>query len=207
MKTKRIWMWSFIFGLITSVVAYMVLFSDQPFLPSSASKVDVEPSKVVEAAEADEEEKDEETKKENIERVMNNPIIEVSEGKRAISLSVALDQGVSGYVEPNSHVDIIAYESYVDEKTEKEYRSAVLVLQNVKVLASGKSSDGTDEALRYETVTVEVTAEEGVMLGLASLDKDGFYLMLRNNEDESVEKEIIKQTREVIKDKEGEDEE
>ena len=49
----------------------------------------------------------------------------------------------------------------IDEDAEKVSQTAVLVLENVKVLASGKSPDSPDEALRYETVTVEVTPEGG----------------------------------------------
>lgn len=75
----------------------------------------------------------------------------------------------------------------------------MLVLENVKVLTSGKSADTKDAVLNYETVTLEVTVDEGVMLGLASKDKDGFYLMLRNPEDTETGKAGLKQTREVIK--------
>ena len=42
-------------------------------------------------------------------------MIEVSEGNRAISLKAALESGVSGYIEPGSYVDIIAYETTKDE--------------------------------------------------------------------------------------------
>ena len=189
MKTKRIWIWSFVFGIIAALVAYVVVMPTETTTPASTTTV------VKADTEKQKKEEQEETG-----RVMNNPMLSVKDGMRAISLKVAaLEQGVSGYIEPNSHIDIIAYESRVDDKTKKEYRTAALILQNVKVLASGKSADGEGEALRYETVTIEVTPEQGVELGLASRDKDGFYFMLRNTGDEKVEKDSISFTREVIK--------
>lgn len=196
MKTKRIWMWSFVFGIIAALVAYVVVFPAPAPVPASTTTA------VKDDAKENQDEEDPEVPR----REMSNKMISVAEGMRAVSLKVmALEQGVSGYIEPNSHIDIIAYESNKDEKTNKEMRTAKLVLQNIKVLASGKSADGTDEALRYETVTVEVTPEQGVELSLASRDKDGFYFMLRGKDDANIEKDPISFSREVFK--EGESEE
>ena len=151
-------------------------------------------------------EKEKQAEKEKaLAREFVNPIVDVSKGKRAISIKVNLEQGVSGYIAPNSMVDVIAYETTKDDATKKEFKSAVLVLENVKVLTSGKSSDNKEAALKYETVTLEVTPEEGVVLSLASKDKDGFYLMLRNTEDTETGKAGLKQTREVIKEEGAEE--
>ena len=95
-------------------------------------------------------------------------------------------------------MDVIAYETTKDGQTGKQNRSAVLILEDVKVLTSGKASNSKDEALNYETVTLEVTPEQGVTLSLAAKDKDGFYLMLRNTGDTETGKAGLKQTREVI---------
>jgi pilus assembly protein CpaB len=195
MKTRRIWVWSFIFGLSTALVAYIVLFSNENGVPSNSTRVQAETG--VDNKEHGTPETDKELTKE---KKVNNPLIPVSEGKRAMSLRVAaLDQGVSGYIEPNSHIDIIAYQSTIDEATKKELRTAKLMLQNIKVLSSGKATDLTEEAILYETITVEVTPEEGVMLSLASKDQDGFYFMLRSSEDKSVKTNAIQETREVLK--------
>lgn len=190
MKTKRIWIWSFVFGLFASLIVYVLLFSN---LDTSASA-----NKEAQKTAAKTEQKSANVEK-IVERKKNNPILQVSEGKRAISLKVTLEQGVSGYIEPGSYVDIIAYTTTKDEGAKKSYKSAKLILQNKKVLTSGKSSDKEEESLNYETVTIEVTPTEGVMLGLASKDKDGFYLMLRNAKDQGVEKKEITQTREIYK--------
>ncbi|PFG04595.1 Flp pilus assembly protein CpaB [Bacillus sp. es.034] len=195
MKTKRIWMWSFVFGIIAALVAYIVVIPAPAPVPASTTT----------AVKDDGKEKQDEKEPEVPSREMNNKMIPVAEGMRAISLKVALEQGVSGYIEPNSHIDIIAFESTIDGKTKKEMRTANVLLQNVKVLTSGKSADGPDEALRYETVTVEVTPAQGAELSLASKDKDGFYFMLRGKEDTKLEKDPISFSREVFK--EGESEE
>ncbi|MEI2664716.1 Flp pilus assembly protein CpaB [Rossellomorea sp. LJF3] len=196
MKTKRIWMWSFVFGIIAALVAYVVVIPAPAPVPASTTT----------AVKDDGKEKQDEKDPEVPSREMNNKMIPVAEGMRAVSLKVTtLEQGVSGYIEPNSHIDIVAYESTRDENSKKEMRTSKLVLQNIKVLASGKSADGTDEALRYETVTVEVTPAQGVELSLASRDKDGFYFMLRGKEDADIEKNPISFSREVFK--EGESEE
>ncbi|MFD4703910.1 RcpC/CpaB family pilus assembly protein [Gottfriedia sp. NPDC058432] len=194
MNTKRIWIWSLIFGIVTALVLYVTTFS-KTATPTSAKETEKPVEKTSIQTEKSEDNK-------NSIRKMNNEMLPVSEGKRAISLKVGLEQGVSGYIEPNSMVDIIAYETYKDSKTKKDIHSAVLAFQDIKVLASGKASDSPDEALNYETITVEVAPEEGLTLSLASQDKDGFYFMLRNVKDKNKETKDIRVTSEVVK---GED--
>lgn len=191
MNTKRIWIWSLMFGLLTALVLYIAVFSNTSTPAKETKKPDAKTN--IQTAKAAEK------KKETPNRKINNEMIPVSEGKRAISLKVGLEQGISGYVEPNSKVDIIAYETNIDQKTKKEFRSAILALQNIKVLASGKAPDSDDERLNYETITVEVTPEEGVALSLASKDKNGFYFLLRNVKDNKTETKDVRVTREVVK--------
>jgi pilus assembly protein CpaB len=205
MNTKKIWIISLVLGLTVAVFVYLTMFADSngstPASTQVAQGQDEDPEK---KADEELEQKKQVEKEAALLREFVNPIVDVAEGKRALSIKVNLEKGVSGYVAPNSMVDVIAYESMKDDATQKEYRSAVLVLENVKVLTSGKSSDPKETALNYETVTLEVTPEEGVVLSLASLDKDGFYLMLRNSEDTETGKQGIKQTREVIKEEAAE---
>ncbi|MFC4799978.1 Flp pilus assembly protein CpaB [Neobacillus sp. GCM10023253] len=201
MNTKKIWIISLILGIIVASFVYLTIFSKgNNSTPASAPVSQVETKSKNPNDSKDKAKQDEKAEKEKaLKREFINPIVEIGKGKRAISLRINLEQGVSGYIAPNSMVDVIAYENTKDDSTGKEYKSAVLILENVKVLTSGKSSDNKEEALHYETVTMEVTPEEGVMLGLAAKDKDGFYLMLRNTEDTETGKTGIKQTREVIK--------
>jgi Flp pilus assembly protein CpaB len=193
MNTKKIWAISIILGLMVAVFAYITIFSKgkatSAAVEAKVTQLDINKKTVNNGV-----------KNPTIPpRDFKNPIVEVSKGERAVSIKVnSPEQGVSGYIESNSRVDVIAYESTKDDKTSKTYRSADLILENVKVLTSGKSSDSKDNALLYDTVTLEVTPEQGVLLSLASRDKDGFYLMLRNSKDEETGKSGIKQTREVI---------
>ncbi|MEC1523507.1 Flp pilus assembly protein CpaB [Neobacillus niacini] len=201
MNTKKVWMISLILGLMVAGIVYISIFAkDNTTAPASGSVSQEQDDKKDDVKSDEEIEKEKQTEKDKaLVREFVNPIVDVSTGKRAISIRVDLAPGVSGYTAPNSMVDVIAYETTKDEATKKEFKSAVLVLENVKVLTSGKSSDPKENALNYETVTLEVTVEEGVMLSLASRDKDGFYLMLRNTEDTEKGKAGYKQTREVIK--------
>jgi pilus assembly protein CpaB len=192
MTTKKIWLWSLVLGMMVALFVYITLLPQKPaFTASGTEKAKNET--VVKAAEEE---------KEGApipNREFNNPIVEIPEGKRAVSITVDLVPGVSGYVEPESKVDVITYETTKDEKTKKKYKSAVLILENIRVLASGKSVDTDAEALQYQSVTLEVTPEQGVVVGLAAKDKDGFYLLLRNSEDEGTGKQGYKETREIIK--------
>jgi len=200
MNTKKIWLISLVLGLMVAGVVYVSFLAKDKTSTSASATVSQEAQDKKEQKSTEELEKEKQSEKDKaLEREFANPIIDVTNGKRAISLRVNLEEGVSGYIAPNSKVDVIAYETTKDEKKDKEYKSAVLVLENVKVLTSGKSSDNKEASLLYETVTLEVTPEEGVVLSLASKDKDGFYLMLRNSEDTKIGKAGIKQTREVIK--------
>lgn len=201
MNTKKIWMISLILGLTVAGFVYLTIFAkDNSSTPASVSVNQDQDDSKDDIKSEEEIEKEKQAEKEKaLLREFVNPIVDVSTGKRAISIRVGLEHGVSGYIAPNSMVDVIAYENTKDDATKKEFKSAVLVLENVKVLTSGKSSDPKESALNYETVTLEVTVEEGVMLGLASKDKDGFYLMLRNTDDTETGKAGLKHTREVIK--------
>lgn len=200
MNTKKLWMISLILGLTVAGFVYLSIFAKDSGSTPATVPVSEEQEETKDNKEEEQKDKEKQAEKEAaLIRDFVNPIVDVSKGKRAISIKLDLEHGVSGYIAPNSMVDVIAYENTKDEATKKEFKSAVLVLENVKVLTSGISSNNKEEALHYETVTLEVTVEEGVMLSLASKDKDGFYLMLRNTEDTEKGKVGYKQTREVIK--------
>jgi pilus assembly protein CpaB len=201
MNTKKIWIISLMLGLTVAGFVYLTMYAkDRASTPSSVQASDEHAKTNDKKAEAQKEKEMQAEKEQALLREFVNPIVDVSTGKRAISIKVLnLEQGASGYITPNSMVDVIAYETTKEEATKKEFKSAVLLLENVKVLTSGKSSDNKESSLLYETVTLEVTAEQGVVLSLASRDQDAFYIMLRNSEDTETGKAGLKQTREVIK--------
>jgi Flp pilus assembly protein CpaB len=196
MNTKKVWLAALVTGMIAAVLIYSA-FVTNITSPEEEAQI-AEEQAAMEEREAEAE----------FERNKVNPIVEIEEGKRAVSLRVThTEEGVSGYIEPKSKVDIVAYQTEIEEEQEEdsedisetEFLTAELILQDVKVLASGASADSENEALRYETVTVEVTPEEGVLLSLAAKDQDGFYFLLRNDEDGSVEEDEISLTRQVMK--------
>ncbi|KKK36316.1 hypothetical protein WQ57_19700 [Mesobacillus campisalis] len=206
MNTKKIWIWSLFMGTMVAIVAYFAVLPKE-----TATTVETPPADLAAASETAEEEEDGPVKRE-----ISNPMAEIEKGKRGISIFVDIVPGVSGYVEPESKVDVIAYATSKekakdktgdkDKDKDKMFKSAILVLENIRVLASGKSADNPEEALHYQSVTLEVTPEEGVMLGLASKDKDGFYLMLRNEEDKETGKKGYTETREIIKEDDDKEE-
>ncbi|PLS06925.1 Flp pilus assembly protein CpaB [Neobacillus cucumis] len=199
MNTKKIWMISLILGITVACFSYLTIFSKDEVSNAASGETVTQEKNPKNSTQTEKKTSDEQKPP----REFSNPIVEVSKGKRAISLRVNTEAGVSGYLAQNSKVDVIAYGMTKDDKTGKKYKSAILVLENVKVLASGKSSDNKEEALHYDTVTLEVTTEQGITLSLASKDKDGFYLMLRNQEDTETGKAGIKETREVIKEEDN----
>jgi pilus assembly protein CpaB len=188
MNSKKIWIMSLIFGLLMAFVVYIGFFAN------NAEKVSNNDVKKAEEVKKEDAKKTQDAINDNI----KNPMVKVSEGKRAISLKTVLEAGVSGYIAPEAQVDVIAYETAKDDAAKKKFKSSVLVLQNIKVLAVGKSSDTPQEALDYQTVTLEVTPDQGLMLSLAAKDKDGFYFMLRNTKDKGVIEDMKRSTREMI---------
>lgn len=197
MKTKRIWLWSFIFGIFAAGLVYYIFYSTAATPVSSTEDLDQDVEE-----ELEEENREITEEEEEIIR-FNNTTFEISGGKRAISLEVGhLYEGVSGYIEPNSYIDIIAFDSNIDEDG-KEYLNAELILQRVLVLTVGASSQSVEDSVNYITVTIEVTPEEGVFLSLAEKHEEGFYFMLRNSDDEGIEEDIIRFSAEVLKEEDN----
>lgn len=110
----------------------------------------------------------------------------IEQGKRAMSVRVDKETGVSGFITPNSYVDVLATGT-VGDGGAREQRSK-LILQNVKVMAIGKRIEIEDnEPVEVPTVTLLVTPEEAEKLTLATQQKP-VQLALRHFEDgDSVE--------------------
>jgi pilus assembly protein CpaB len=102
---------------------------------------------------------------------------------RAISIEISGAQGVSGWVRPNDHVDILG--TFLDPKTNQMV--TVTLLQNVIVLATGALTGNTNWATlekgdrAYSNITVMLLPEEAEIAVLAAqLGK--LHLALRNPE-------------------------
>jgi pilus assembly protein CpaB len=95
--------------------------------------------------------------------------------------------GVSGFITPNSRVDVLiaATPQNGGQGEDNEERSKV-VLQNVKVLAIGKSIEQVDEKpVEVPTVTLLVSPADGEKLTLAARHEP-LRLALRNYRDENL---------------------
>jgi pilus assembly protein CpaB len=105
----------------------------------------------------------------------------ITEGMRGISVRVDEVTGVSGFITPNSRVDVLVSGS--DGGAEGEQKSKV-ILQNVKVLATGTSIEQKDnKPVEVPTVTLLVTPQDAEKLTLAAR-QDPVRLALRNYRDE-----------------------
>jgi pilus assembly protein CpaB len=99
-------------------------------------------------------------------------------GKRAITVSVNQEIGVSGFIVPGSRVDVIAIE---DDRPKT-------ILQNLKVLAVGKLlSQEKGEPVDVSAVTLEVDPRQAEIVTAASGDtRKRLRLTLRNPSDSIV---------------------
>lgn len=95
-------------------------------------------------------------------------------GQRAVTVGVDQVSGVSGFILPNSHVDVIA-----TTQAPGGVKMSRTVLQNLRVLAIGQILDQKDgKPVPVPTVTLAVTPGEAEMLTLAS-NEGHLQLVLR----------------------------
>lgn len=103
----------------------------------------------------------------------------VPPGMRAMTVPVNVVSGVSGFVLPDSKVDVVVT---IRPETEKESVSK-LVLQNLLVLASDqKLEDNEGKPMKMQSVTLLVTPSESEKLAMASNNGE-IQLVLRNPAD------------------------
>lgn len=102
-------------------------------------------------------------------------------GTRAMTVKVDEVIGVAGFVTPNTYVDVIAT---ITRNTLGESTSRI-ILQHVKVLASGKQIENQKDgaAVEVKTVTLQVMPEQAEALALAS-NAGKLQLVMRSSIDE-----------------------
>src|SRR5438445_1866257 len=106
----------------------------------------------------------------------------IDEGMRAMSVKVDSVTGVSGFITPNSRVDVLVAGTRGEHN---EMRSRV-ILQNIKVMATGTIIEQKDEKpVEVPTVTLLVSPEQAETLTLATR-YDAVRLALRNYRDEDM---------------------
>ncbi len=104
----------------------------------------------------------------------------IKDGYRAASIRVNAVAGVSGFVLPGDHVDVILTRDLATGEQERRLTSDVL-LQNVKVLGADQSADTTSGQVKVAgTVTLEVLPAQAQKLALAT-DIGSLSLTLRQN--------------------------
>lgn len=102
-------------------------------------------------------------------------------GKRAITVAVDDVSGIAGLIRPGDRIDVAAAVNIPEGQ--KEIPFALVVLQNIQVLAVGRNMEVKDTQ-DNKTVTLAVTVEEARPLVLAS-SKGSIRLMLRSPADNS----------------------
>jgi pilus assembly protein CpaB len=112
----------------------------------------------------------------------------IPDGFRAMTVKVDDVVGVSGFIMPGTLVDIVVVIDPPENSTQKDKVSKI-VLQNIKVLASGQNIDkpkNEKEAERVKAVTLQVSPEQAEKLALAS-SEGTLQLVMRNSVDQGDE--------------------
>jgi pilus assembly protein CpaB len=113
----------------------------------------------------------------------------IPEGYRAITVKVDDEAGIAGFLMPGTLVDVLAVINPPNESSGQNPISKI-VLQNIKVLASGQNLDQPKdgrEPVSIKTATLLVTPEQAEKLVLSSFD-GRLRLALRNTIDQGDEK-------------------
>ncbi len=106
----------------------------------------------------------------------------IPEGMRGISVKVDDVTGVSGFITPNSRVDVLI--AGTDMSGGSGEQKSKLILQNVRVLATGKSIEQKDDKpVEVPTVTLLVNPEDAEKVTLAS-QQNPVRLALRSYRDQ-----------------------
>lgn len=114
----------------------------------------------------------------------------IPDGYRAMTVKVDDVVGVSGFIMPGTLVDIVVVIMPPKGSGQQEEMISKIVLQNIKVLASGQNIDkpknDRDVERSIKAVTLQVTPEQAEKLALAS-SEGKLQLVMRNSVDQADE--------------------
>ena len=123
----------------------------------------------------------------------------IPKGYRALSINVSRSTGVSGLLQPGSHVDIISmFAQTIEAGNITPTTKIKVLLQDITILAVGKltttlASNMTVSRMSgsssYSTITVAVTLEEAETL-IAAEARGKLYCVLRNPKEDPTPVEI-----------------
>jgi pilus assembly protein CpaB len=109
----------------------------------------------------------------------------IPQGMRAISVDVNEQSGVSGFVLPGHHVDVIKFENKNNKEAGTEARGET-ILQNILVLAAGQTFTSPEErSLPTRTVTLALTPDQIDIL-VAARSRGTLSLSLRGLNDHDI---------------------
>jgi pilus assembly protein CpaB len=109
----------------------------------------------------------------------------IPKGYRAMTVKVDDVVGASGFIKPGSFVDIVVITVPMSQAGATQGPISKIVLQNIKVLASGAKTDSPDnqrQPSEVQAVTLQVTSEQAEKLVLAA-NQGKLQLVLRKNSD------------------------
>jgi pilus assembly protein CpaB len=108
------------------------------------------------------------------------PVI-IDQGKRALTMRVNDVSGVSGFVTPNTRVDVLFT---IDDKVNTTEPSTRIIMQDVRAIAAGQQiqPDKDGKPVSVGVVTFLLTPEQAETLALAS-QQGSIQLALRNSMD------------------------
>jgi pilus assembly protein CpaB len=110
----------------------------------------------------------------------------IPEGYRAMTVKVDDVVGVSGFIMPGSFVDVVAIIVPLSQVGAANGPISKIVLQNIKVLASGAKIDSPEnqrQPAEVKAVTLQVTPEQAEKLVLAA-NEGKLQLVMRNYSDQ-----------------------
>jgi pilus assembly protein CpaB len=112
----------------------------------------------------------------------------IPEGYRAMTVKVDDAAGISGFIQPGTLVDVVVT---IDPREGSGMQDPIskIVLQNIKVLASGQNIDKPEnerEANSVKAVTLQVTPEQAEKLALAA-SEGKLQLVMRSQIDQGNE--------------------
>jgi pilus assembly protein CpaB len=110
----------------------------------------------------------------------------ITDGMRGMSVRVDSVSGVSGFITPNSRVDVLVSGQPSEQASSQGDQKGKVILQNVRVLATGKEIEQKDEKpVEVPTVTLLVSPEDAEKLTVAT-KQEAVRLALRNYRDEDI---------------------
>src|SRR2546423_534587 len=126
----------------------------------------------------------------------------IPEGYRAMTVKVDDVVGISGFTRPGTLVDVVVViEPAGNNSMNSQGPISKIVLQNIKVLASGQNIDqpksGDRDAQTVRAVTLHVTPEQAEKLALASTE-GMLQLVMRNSVDQDDEQTQCVDTRTLL---------